>query len=227
MKWDALTTKALAGFTNLLAFMGLALFLPAGTLNFWEAWVWLAVFFLPAALITTFFLKEDPRLIERRLHAGPTAEKRLRQKIIQSMASLFFLLLVLVPAFDHRFHWSHVPAALALLADAGVLTGLVMVFFVFRENSFTPAVIEVSAGQRVISTGPYAAVRHPMYAGGLLLIAFTPVALGSWWGSLCVPPMFLVIVLRLLDEERFLVGSLPEYEGYIRKVRYRLIPGVW
>jgi protein-S-isoprenylcysteine O-methyltransferase Ste14 len=224
---NSLTTRALAGFAKLLGILGLFLFIPAWSFNYWEAWVFLAVFAAPVLLITLYFLRKDPFLIERRLTAGPLAEKRPLQKVIQALASLFFILVLAIPGFDHRLHWSHVPASLAIAADAAVLLGLGIVFYVFRENSYTSAVVEVAAKQTVIATGPYAVVRHPMYSGGLLLFFSMPIALGSWWALSAALPALVVIILRLRDEEKLLRESLSGYRAYCRKVRYRLIPCIW
>jgi protein-S-isoprenylcysteine O-methyltransferase Ste14 len=224
---NTLTSKAMAGFLMLLIILGLSLFLPAWSFNFWQAWVFLMVFFIPVFLITVYFLRKDPDLIQRRLKAGPFAETRTSQKAIQSVANFLFILMVLIPGFDHRFIWSHVPTYLVITADIVVLLGLVIVFYVFKENSFTAAVVEVAAKQKVISTGPYAVVRHPMYLGGLLLVLFMPIALGSWWALPCALGMLPVTILRLLDEEQLLHQSLPGYEGYCQKVQYRLIPYIW
>jgi protein-S-isoprenylcysteine O-methyltransferase Ste14 len=196
-------------------------------LDFWEAWAFLSVFFFPVLFITLYFLRKDPKLIERRLRVGPVAEKRMSQKLIQSIASLFFILSFLVPGFDHRFHWSLVPTILVIAADGILLLGFFIVFFVFKENSYTSAVVEVGTDQKVICTGPYAVVRHPMYSGALLLFFFMPISLGSWWALLLALPMFVVIVLRLLDEEKFLLRSLAGYGEYCQNVRYRLIPRIW
>ena len=116
---------------------------------------------------------------------------------------------------------------LVVMADVFVVLGLLIVFIVFKENSFTSAVIEVNEGQKVISTGPYGVVRHPMYAGALLMLLFTPLALGSFWGLLAFIPMLLVISLRVVEEEKFLSKNLSGYDEYCRKVRYRLIPFIW
>jgi protein-S-isoprenylcysteine O-methyltransferase Ste14 len=222
-----LTLKALAGFLNLFVMLSLALFLPAGTFDFWEAWAYLLAFFAPVMFITLYFLKRDPDLIGRRLKVGPTGEQRASQKVIQSLASLFFIFMFVIPGFDHRLHWSHVPVGLVLIAYVAVVCGLLVVFLVFRENSYTSAIIEVTDTQKLVSTGPYAIVRHPMYSGALVLVLFTPVALGSWFGLPFAVLLVFVIVLRLLDEERFLLQSLPGYQGYCGQVTYRLIPGVW
>ncbi len=222
-----LTLKALAGFLNLLVILSLALFLPAWTLDYWQAWTYLIAFFGPVLFITLFFLRHDRALIGRRLKTGPIGEQRPAQKIIQTVASLCFILRFLMPGFDHRLRWSHVPATLSALADVGVISGLYVVFLVFKENTYTSAVVEVADAQKVISTGPYAIVRHPMYSGASVLVLCTPVALGSWVGLPFAFLLMLVIILRLLDEERFLRRSLPGYEEYCEKVRFRLVPGVW
>lgn len=140
---------------------------------------------------------------------------------------MLFVILLVVPGFDHRFCWSDVPSFLVILGDIFVALGFLIVFLVFKENSFTSAIIEVNRGQRVISTGPYRIVRHPMYAGALIMCLFTPIALGSYWGLLSVPPMFFVVGWRLLQEEQFLTRRLPGYDEYRTKIRFRLIPLVW
>jgi protein-S-isoprenylcysteine O-methyltransferase Ste14 len=222
-----LTLKALAGLLNLFIILSLALFLPAWSFDFPAAWGYLAAFFLPVTFITFYFLKKDPALMARRLKAGPTGEQRTTQKVIQSLASLFFILMFIIPGFDHRLHWTHVPTLFIIVADMAVVCGLVIVFFVFRENSYTSAVIEVADAQKVIDTGPYAVVRHPMYSGAFLMVLFTPVGLGSWWGLPFAFLLMAVIILRLLDEEDFLRQNLPGYQVYSAQVKFRLVPGVW
>ena len=222
-----LTLKALAGLLNLFGILCLATFLPAWTFDFWQAWVYLIAFFGPVTFITFYFLSNDPALIGRRLKAGPTGEQGTRQKVIQSLASLFFILMFVIPALDRRLHWTEVPTVFVIIADLAVVCGFVIVFFVFKENSYTSAVIEVADAQKVVDTGPYAVVRHPMYSGALLMVLFTPVALGSWWGLPFAFLLVLVIILRLLDEELFLRQNLPGYQEYSAKVRFRLIPGIW
>ncbi len=223
----SLAVKTWAGFLNLLVIMGAALFIFAGTFGYWQAWLYLCAFFLPVFFITLHFLKADPKLIERRLSVGPIAEPRLGQKIIQSFASIFFLSMFIIPGLDHRHGWSSVPYALSIISDGMIIVSFWIIYRVFKENSFTSAVIEVSTIQYVISTGPYAVIRHPMYAGAMLLFPFTPLALGSCWGILTTIPMIVVIVLRSLDEEKILHKELEGYTEYCRNVRYRLIPFVW
>ena len=222
-----LDVKAFAGLAALLAVMAAALFIPAWTLNYWQAWVFLAIFFGSAFAITVYLMKKDPALLERRVTAGPLNEKEQSQKIIQFIAQFAFLLVLIFPVLDHRFGWSTVPLYINITGDALIAIGFYIVFLVFKENSFTSALVEVGADQKVVSTGPYARVRHPMYIGALILLLGTPLALGSLWGVLTIIPITAVIVWRLLDEERFLAKNLPGYVEYEKKVRYRLVPRLW
>jgi protein-S-isoprenylcysteine O-methyltransferase Ste14 len=224
---DNLIVKTILGFAFLMMVLAIALFLPAGSLSFWQAWVYLAVFAGCTILITAYLVKNDRELLAGRVQAGPVAETQRSQQIIQSLASLFFIGLFIVPGLDFRFGWSKVPPVVSLMSNGFVALAFFMVFLVFRENSYTRATIEVSAGQKVITSGPYALVRHPMYAGAMLLIIFTPVALGSWVAVPFSIPLILVIVARLLDEERFLQASLSGYQEYCQKVHYRLVPFIW
>ncbi len=223
----SLFLKTVLGFAFLMLVLALALFVSAGSLNYWQAWIYLAVFAVCTILITAYLAKYDRELLEGRVKAGPVAETQRTQQILQSLASLFFIGLFIVPGLDYRFGWSYVPPIISLLADALVALGLFFVFLVFRENSYTRGTIEVSAEQKVISTGPYAIVRHPMYSGAMLLLIFTPVALASWVAVPFCIPLILVIVARLLDEERFLTANLSGYSEYCQKVRHHLVPMIW
>jgi protein-S-isoprenylcysteine O-methyltransferase Ste14 len=222
-----LFVRTFLGFAFLMLVLSLALFLPAGSLSFWQAWAYLADFAGCTLLITAYLIRNDRELLARRVRGGPAAETQKNQQVIQSLASLFFIALFVVPGLDYRYTWSHVPPAVSLVADGLVALGFYIVFLVFRENSYTSATIEVSAEQKVIASGPYHVVRHPMYAGAFLLLLFTPLALGSWVALPLPIPLILVIILRLLEEERFLSTSLRGYEAYRQEVRYRLLPFVW
>jgi protein-S-isoprenylcysteine O-methyltransferase Ste14 len=224
---DNLLVKTFLGFAFLMLVLALALFLPAGSLRFWQAWVYLADFAGCTILITAYLMRNDRELLARRVRGGPTAETQKSQQIIQGLASLFFIALYIVPGLDYRFHWLHVAPLVSWVADAVVALGFYIVFLVFKENSYTSATIEVSGEQQVISSGPYAVVRHPMYAGAFLLLMATPLALGSWVSIPLPIPVILVIIVRLLDEEKFLSTNLSGYEAYRQKVRYRLLPYVW
>jgi protein-S-isoprenylcysteine O-methyltransferase Ste14 len=224
---DNLARKTILGFAQLIIGLGVLLFAPAWTLHFWQAWVYLFVFVAPAALITAYLWKKDPKLLERRVNAGPGAEKEKPQKLIQLLAAIVFLAIFFISSLDHRLSWSNVPLSIVIAGDIFVALGFLIVFLVFKENTFAAATIELSPEQVVISTGPYAIVRHPMYSGALLMFLGTPLALGSWWGLSILIPMTLILAWRLLDEERFLSKGLVGYENYCRKVRYRLVPFFW
>jgi protein-S-isoprenylcysteine O-methyltransferase Ste14 len=225
--YASLRRKTLLGLVGFLATLWILIFLPAWSLTYWQGWVFLSTFGVSITAISLYFLKHDPRLIRGRLKAGPAAETQRSQKIIQVLSSAFFIALVLVPGFDHRHGWSAVPASLVALGDVGVVAGLFIVFLVFKANSYTSGVIEVQEKQTVISTGPYAVVRHPMYAGDFIMLLGVPLALGSWWDFVPVFLLIAVIVWRLVEEEAFLAEKLPGYTEYRSSVRYRLIPRVW
>jgi protein-S-isoprenylcysteine O-methyltransferase Ste14 len=227
MRMKHLNLKAFAGLLVLLAVMAAALFIPVWTLNYWEAWVFLIIFFGSAFTITIDLMRKDPKLLERRITVGPTDEKETSQKIIQFVAQFAFLLIIIFPVLDHRFGWSVVPVYVDIIGDILVAIGFYIVFIVFKENTYASALIEVGKGQKIISTGPYAWVRHPMYIGALILLLGTPLALGSLWGVFTIIPITLVIIWRLLDEERFLTKNLPGYAEYKNKVGYRLVPFAW
>ena len=222
-----LAGKAIAGLVQLVAILALLVLGGAGTVRYPEGWAFLALFGGASLAITLYLLRADPELLARRVRAGPAAEPQRRQQIIQAAAGLAFVATILVPALDRRFGWSHAPLAAVIAGDVLVAAGFAAIFFVFRANTFTSAVIEVAPEQRVITTGPYAIVRHPMYAGALVLLAGTPLALGSLVGLVAFVPLAAVIVWRLLDEERYLDAHLPGYAAYRATTRHRLIPGVW
>jgi protein-S-isoprenylcysteine O-methyltransferase Ste14 len=223
----SLTMRAYVSVLVLFVIMLLLLFVPAGTLDYWQAWTFLVVYFAACLPITFYLVKKDPELLQRRMNGGPFAEKQAAQKIIMSLVSLGFIGLIVIPALDHRFRWSQLPPYVALAGDVLVALGFLAVAFVFRENTFSSATVELASDQKVISSGPYAWVRHPMYAGALVMLLGIPVALGSWWGLLVAAAIVPALIWRLIDEERFLSGNLPGYIEYRRKVKYRLIPLVW
>jgi protein-S-isoprenylcysteine O-methyltransferase Ste14 len=207
--------------------MGLLLFIPAGSIRYWQAWVYLVVFTGASALTTIDLMKRDPALLERRMRGGPTAEKEPTQRVIMLFTSLGFIALLVVPALDHRYGWSAVPIYAVLAGDLLVAVGFYFIALVYRENTYTSATIEVAMGQKVVATGPYAIVRHPMYASASLYIFGTSLALGSYWGFLAAAGMLPFLIWRLLDEERLLARDLQGYTEYQTRVPYRLIPFVW
>jgi protein-S-isoprenylcysteine O-methyltransferase Ste14 len=222
-----LATRAWLGLVGLTSVMGVLIFGSAGTIRYWQGWLYLAVFVAASAVTTLDLLARDPALLERRMRGGPTAEKEPAQRVIMLFASFAFVALLVVPALDHRFGWSAVPTWLVLVGDLLVAAGFAIVGRVYRENTYTAATIGVEAGQTVIDTGPYAMVRHPMYTGALLYMFGTSPALGSYWGLVAFAVMIASLIWRLLDEERLLARDLRGYTDYQRRVRYRLLPHVW
>jgi protein-S-isoprenylcysteine O-methyltransferase Ste14 len=219
--------RAFGGLAILLLVMASLVFAAAGTLRYWQAWTFLVVYFAASLAISFYLIRKDPALLARRMSGGPFAEKEPVQRLIMSITSLGFIGLLVFPAVDHRLGWSDLPGWAAIAGDVIMLLGWLGIYFVFRENSFASATIESSADQRVISTGPYAWVRHPMYAAALVLLLGIPIALGSIWGVLIVLALVPVLIWRLMDEERFLVDHLPGYREYQGRVRYRLLPLIW
>jgi protein-S-isoprenylcysteine O-methyltransferase Ste14 len=222
-----LFTKTLLSLGGLAAVMGLLLFVPAGTIRYWQAWVYLAIFTGASLLISLYLIRKDPALLKRRMRGGPTAEKETTQKIIMLFASIGFIALLVVPSLDYRFGWSAVPLSIVIAGNILVATGFYFIFLVYKENTFSSATIEVAKEQKVISTGPYALVRHPMYASALLYLAGTPLALGSYYGLLALAFIMSFLIWRLFDEEKFLAKNLPGYTEYQKKVQHRLVPHVW
>jgi protein-S-isoprenylcysteine O-methyltransferase Ste14 len=222
-----LNLKAIAGLLTLFLAMAALIFIPARTLEYWQAWTFLTVYFGCSLAITLYLMERDPQLLERRMSGGPAAEKEPAQRIIMFFTSMGFIGLLILPAFDHRFVWSRMPPYMALAGDGLVAVGFIAIFFVLKENTFSSATIELAPDQKVIATGPYAVVRHPMYAGALVMLLGIPVALGSWWGVLVFVLMIPAIIWRLIDEEKFLARNLLGYGEYQQKVRRRLMPLVW
>jgi protein-S-isoprenylcysteine O-methyltransferase Ste14 len=210
-----------------LAILALLLFLPAGTFNYWQAWAFALTFVASTTVIGLYLSVKDPALLERRKKIGPQAEQRLPQRILMSAALLGNVALLVFCALDHRFGWSPVPGWVSLLGDGLVALGLFVNLLVFRENSFGGSTVQAFAGQSVITTGPYALVRHPMYVGVLILIAGVPLALGSWWGLAILLLTVPGLMWRITDEEKLLRQDLRGYTEYAQRVPYRLLPGVW
>jgi protein-S-isoprenylcysteine O-methyltransferase Ste14 len=224
---SSLDKKAFASLAILLAVMASLLFGAAGTLAYWQAWLFLAAYFAPSLAITLYLMRKDPALLARRMSGGPFAEKELVQKIIMTIVSIGFVGLLVLPAMDHRFGWSQTSPIMVLTGDLMVLVGWIGIFLVFRENSFGAATIRLSEHHRVVSSGPYALIRHPMYAAGLLMLSGIPLALGSGWSVVVVLLLLPALIWRLEDEEMFLARNLPGYTDYQQTVKYRLLPAIW
>jgi protein-S-isoprenylcysteine O-methyltransferase Ste14 len=218
--------KGLVSATLGLVAFGLLLFLPAGTFHYWQAWVFLAVFALSTWIPSVYLMRTNPAALERRLR-GPLAETRTLQRILIAVIFVCFPAMFVVSALDHRFGWSSVPAAVSLVGDVLVASGLILDMLVIIQNSYAAVNVVVEAGQRLVSSGLYGLVRHPMYTGNVILMLGVPLALGSYWGLVFVIPGLIVLILRIRDEEDLLAHELSGYREYTQQVRYRLVPYVW
>jgi len=207
----------------IMVVMGLIIFLPAGSVKYWQGWLWWLIVSGVTLLITTFLLKRDPELLSRRMKVR---EKEPQPAII-TVLSILSMFTYVLPGFDFRFHWSSVPVGVAITANAVVLIGYIFIFYVFNTNSYASTVVQVEEGQQVISTGPYAVVRHPMYLGLLLMFLATPLALGSYWALILAVLLVPTIVFRIKKEEGILRRDLAGYDSYCRKIPYRLVPFIW
>jgi protein-S-isoprenylcysteine O-methyltransferase Ste14 len=205
----------------------LILLLPAGTLHYWQAWVFLAVFIAITILPTIYLARTNPAALQRRMHAGPRAETRAAQKFIITGSFLGLFATMVFSALDHRYGWSSVPPWLSLLGDVLVATGIGIAMLVIFQNNYAAATVRVEAGQTLVSSGLYKFVRHPMYVGNVIMMIGIPLALGSYWGLLFVIPGAVLLTLRILDEEKLLTQGLTGYREYAERVRYRLVPYIW
>jgi len=204
--------------------MGLFIYVPAGTLNFWQAHTYLASLIIPMIFVLMYFLKKDPQFLERRTH---TKEKEKHQTLIVSLSTVIFLAAYLIPGLDKRLGWSHVPNGIVIAADVMNVLGYALVFFVFKQNSYASRIVEIDKDQKVVSTGLYGMVRHPMYLGVLIMFLPMPLALGSYWGLVPIAILPMIIVQRIINEENTLKTKLPGYIEYCNKVRHRLLPLIW
>ncbi len=221
---SAILKKAPLLFIAAFVALSIAFFVPAGTLDYWQAWVYIAVLLIPASFVVAYFLKYDPEFLERRFQFK---EKEARQRTILGIGNLFFLIGFLLPGFDKRLGWSNVPFEVVIAADVLVFLGYFFIILVFRENRYASRTVQVEKGQTVISTGPYSIIRHPMYLGVLFMYLATPIALGSYVALIPFLVIPIIIYFRILNEEEVLLRDLPGYGEYCEKTRYRLLPFIW
>jgi protein-S-isoprenylcysteine O-methyltransferase Ste14 len=217
--------RAALGTTMLVALVGACLFVGAGTLGFWQAWAFLVFEYATMTAANTYFLKTAPDLLEHRLVSNRETDPV--QRVVKPLMSLVALALFVVAGLDRRCGWSAVPLGAVIAGQVGVALGALVIFLVMRENRFAAVVVEIQAEQRVITTGPYRWVRHPMYFGALLQAGAAALALGSYWAELVALAACAVVVARLLAEERLLGSALPGYTAYAAKTPHRLVPGLW
>lgn len=219
-----LALSALIKFTFGLALVGALLFLPAGSLAFFNAWLFIGLLFVPMLILGIVLLVKSPDLLKKRLDAK---EKQNAQKGVVAISALLFLAGFIVAGLDFRFGWSHMPAWAVAVASAILLISYALYAEVMRENAYLSRTIEVQNGQKVVDTGLYGIVRHPMYAVTIWLFLAIPVLLGSLYALLCFLPYIPVIVVRIHNEEKLLSAELDGYEEYKKRVKYRLLPLIW
>ncbi|HEY2530416.1 MAG TPA: isoprenylcysteine carboxylmethyltransferase family protein [Xanthobacteraceae bacterium] len=203
------------------------IFIPAGTFQYWQGWAYVAVFIICSGAYTVFLAKHDPALLKRRSEAGISHEKEFTQKVVVALLFAACFVLVVLPPLDVRFGWSLVPWQVSIIGNALVALSFYIFYLVSKVNTYAAANVRVEEGQKVISTGVYGLVRHPMYFAALFLLVGTPLALGSLWTLFFSPVFVAILVARILNEEKVLARDLTGYVEYTRKVRYRLIPSVW
>lgn len=216
--------KVFLVFLLAILIIGLMLFLPAGSLDYWQAWLFMGALLIPFVFVVSYFLKHDHEFLERRMRFK---EKRAAEKTIIKIGQILFFIGFLIPGFDHRYGWSSVPSWIVILSDVLIFSAYMVVFLVFKENSYASRIIEVSKKQKVITTGPYSIVRHPMYAVTMPMYLCVPLALGSYFALVFFIPAIFIIFFRIFDEEKMLMKDLKGYKQYCKKVKYRLVPGVW
>lgn len=219
-----LIMKVIIRFPIAFVMMALLLFLPARTIDFWEAWVFMALLFIPGTCMFFYLYRKEPEFLEKRMKMK---EKEKEQKLLMSLSLPFFIGAFLLPGFDKYYGWSNMPLWLKIFGDLMVFLAYIMVVVVFLQNRYASRIIEVQEKQKVIDTGLYSVVRHPMYDAVLLLYGFAPLALGSYWMLLGNVYLIFILVFRILNEEKVLMKELDGYKEYMQKVRYRLIPGLW
>jgi protein-S-isoprenylcysteine O-methyltransferase Ste14 len=203
------------------------IFIPAGRLDYWQGWAYMGTAVLASGLYTLYVAMYDPALLQRRKQVGPGQEKEPAQKVIVVFIFIAFLALIALPPLDYRFGWSPVPWLVSLAGDFLVALSFYFFYLVAKVNSYAAANVRVEEGQKVVDRGVYSIVRHPMYFGALFLIIGTPLALGSWRALFLVPVFLVILFFRITSEEKVLVRDLPGYSEYQKKVKYRLVPGVW
>lgn len=209
--------------------MGALLFMPAGTLHWPAAWVFLGTIAILGIAGGSWLAKHDPALLAERMHPMMQSDQPAADKIFMLVFGFVALIWFLAIGFDKRYHASDMPLGLQVLGFAMLVLSGGFIMWVMRENSFAAPVVKLQTerGHRVVSTGPYAWVRHPMYSGTVLFFVGAPLLLGSWWGVAMSPLFVLLFAIRVRIEERALVAGLPDYADYARRVRYRLVPGLW
>jgi protein-S-isoprenylcysteine O-methyltransferase Ste14 len=202
----------------------LVIFLPAGSLKFRTGWLFIGVLFTAMIFVLTWLLVKDPALLAKRLK---TKEKEKPQKAYLILSIIVLLFTFIIPGLDYRFHWSDVPVPVVVISTVIMMAGYVIFFAVMRQNTYASRVIEIQQGQKLIDTGLYSLVRHPMYLGASILYVPVPLVLGSWYALIPAALIPILLIIRIMNEEKVLVNGLKGYPEYMKKVKYRIIPFIW
>ncbi len=219
-----LLAMTLARTGSALIIVSAFLFIPAGTINYWNAWLFMASLFVPVLFVTAYLIKKDPELLAKRMNAK---EKEKEQKLIIKLSVIPFVFAFLIPGFDYRYQWSAVPLWLVIISVFVMLTGYGMFFVVMKQNSYASRIIEIQENQKVIDFGLYSFVRHPMYLSNILMYVSVPFVLGSFYAIIPMLMFTFVFYFRIQNEEKILKEGLEGYSDYMKRVKYRLIPFVW
>lgn len=224
VKRSSLMIRATSLYLFSILFVGVLVFLPAGTLKFMNGWLFMGLLFIPMFFALLYLLVKDPELMAKRMK---TKEKEKPQKVYLLLSTIVCLATFAIPGLDFRFAWSDMPSLVVMIATVTMLAGYIIFFVVMRQNSYASRVIEIQEEQKLIDTGLYALVRHPMYSGATLLYLSAPLVLGSWYALLPAVVVPLLLIMRIKNEEKVLSEGLKGYGEYMKKVRYRLIPYIW
>lgn len=220
----SLIIRAFLVYTLSFFFVSLLVFVPAGSFKFWNGWLFMGALFIPMFFVLMYLLAKEPDLLIRRLK---TKEKEKTQKAYQILSIIVCLLIFIVPGLDFRFNWSEVPVSVVLLSTFFMMSGYLMFFIVMKQNTYASRVIEIQDEQRLIDTGLYSYIRHPMYLAGIILFGFIPLVLGSFYAMIPMILIPILLVIRIKNEEKVLMNGLKGYNEYMKKVKYRLLPFIW
>ena len=219
-----LIIRAIMMFLFSILLVGVLVFLPAGTMKFWNGWLFMAALFIPMFFVLIYLMLKDPELLARRLK---TKEKEKTQKVYLVLSIIVCLSAILIPGLDHRYGWSAVPLPVAAVSTVIMMSGYLMFFIVMKQNTYASRVVEIQDEQKLIDTGLYSFVRHPMYLAATILYLFIPLVLGSFYGLIAAVFIPMLLIIRIMNEEKVLVNGLKGYDEYMKKVKYRLFPGIW
>ena len=216
--------NALLGIFSLPVVLGMLLFIPAGTIMYWEAWLYILILFIPTLIIVLYLLVKNPELIERRMRFKE--EKKTQNKVV-ILSALLIVAVFITSGLDKRFGWSKIPAFVIIILDIEIICCYLFFFRVLLENKFASRTIGIEEEQILIATGPYRIIRHPMYLAILMILINTPFVLGTYWAAFGNIGSIILIIIRIKEEEKMLIEELEGYYEYMERVKYRLIPGLW